>query len=159
MTVAFTDCLSFASAIDSVTDLNNSKQIDSIIANHYQVRKQSVRVINILADALYSVFCLRFDDLRRACFAYLSYPVLYAGPVRLLSGISSSQPALIIHFFSVAFFGMLYTLFPFPTPMAVIAAIQMLRHALQIILPLIVKENPYLPVKTLVQVLRLVFWV
>lgn len=77
--------------------------------------------INTLAGALYKVFCASSDpartEMRNACFDYLSLGgVCSTGPIALLSGLNPRPLSLVLHFFSVAIFGVGRLLVPFPTP-------------------------------------------
>lgn len=77
--------------------------------------------INTLAGALYKVFCTSPDkarnELRQACFDYLSLGGNFSsGPVALLSGLNPRPLSLVLHFFSVAIFGVGRLLLPFPSP-------------------------------------------
>ncbi|KAK0543929.1 Squalene epoxidase [Tilletia horrida] len=72
---------------------------------HFQ-RKGLSGVINVLAQALYSLFGADDDDLfilREGCFAYFRLGgECVNGPVRLLSGLAPQPMLLVFHFFSVA---------------------------------------------------------
>lgn len=141
MTVGFTDLYTFINTIKQTNyDFSNTKRLDSIVQDIYYERHNNNACINILADALYGVTS---DELLKvACYSYLSLGSRMSGdPVKLLSGISRSQPLLITHFFMVAFWGMAKLLFPIPTPTAIINSCTMIRSACRIILPLIIREN------------------
>ena len=76
--------------------------------------------INTLAGALYKVFCASPDlarsEMRSACFDYLSLGgVCSSGPVALLSGLNPRPLSLVLHFFSVAIYGVGRLLLPFPS--------------------------------------------
>ena len=76
--------------------------------------------INILAGALYKVFCASPDqerkELRKACFDYLSLGgVCSRGPMALLSGLNPSPLSLALHFFAVAIYAVGRLLLPFPS--------------------------------------------
>lgn len=77
--------------------------------------------INMLAGALYKVFCASTDqarvEMREACFDYLSIGgVCSRGPVALLSGLNPCPLSLVLHFFAVAIYGFGRLLVPFPSP-------------------------------------------
>jgi hypothetical protein len=66
------------------------------------------------------VFCASdsnaHEEMRQACFDYLAKGGQCAsGPVSLLSGLNPSPSALVMHFFSVALFGVGRLLQPRPT--------------------------------------------
>ena len=56
----------------NVTNMNDSHALHTATNHYYNQRTTRVKVINILADALYNVFCARYDSLRHACFHYLA---------------------------------------------------------------------------------------
>lgn len=77
--------------------------------------------INTLAGALYKVFSASPDqartELRQACFDYLCLGGMFSnGPIALLSGLNPKPSSLVLHFFSVAIFGVGRLLLPFPSP-------------------------------------------
>jgi squalene monooxygenase len=66
------------------------------------------------------VFCVTgsnaHEEMRQACFDYLALGGACAsGPVSLLSGLNPSPSLLVMHFFSVALFGVQRLLKPRPT--------------------------------------------
>lgn len=66
------------------------------------------------------VFCVTgsnaHEEMRTACFDYLSQGgPCSSGPVSLLSGLNPSPSLLVMHFFSVALFGVQRLLRPRPT--------------------------------------------
>ena len=68
----------------------------------------------------HQVFCVTgskaHDEMRTACFDYLALGGKCAsGPVSLLSGLNPSPSALVMHFFSVALFGVQRLVKPRPT--------------------------------------------
>jgi len=80
-------------------------------------RKGLSSCVNVLAQALYSLFGANNEDLevlKMGCFKYLNLGGECAnGPVSLLSGLKPSQKLLFYHFFSVAFYS-IYVLFTMP---------------------------------------------
>lgn len=134
--------------------------------------------VNILADALYMVFGgldadekrrrgLPLDgpmttcafDLRSACFVYLNKRGAFSfGPTALLAALSRAQLLLMGHFFAVAFYAMYQLLFPLPTPTRVWRAGSVLRAAVRIFDPLLMRESPPMVVRGIFWCLRTVFW-
>jgi len=161
MTVAFTDVQNVLALFDGyLKDFNDGTSIDLLVSRHYETRQCKNAAINILADALYDVFGLKYGSLRDACFDYLSQGgEMLAGPVRLLSGISRSQSLLVRHFFSVALWGVYRNCFPLPTPKAIIKSFLMLRDANIIILPLLMQEHPGIGFQVVAALLRTIFWI
>lgn len=161
MTVAFTDVQHVLDLCDArVRDWNDLRAIDRMVQEHYSTRSAPVAAINILADALYDVFGSKYASLREACFDYLSRGgERSAGPIRLLSGVSRSQPLLVAHFFAVAFHGVGRLLWPCPTPARIAKSFLMIRDANIIILPLLLQEHPGWPCRILAAALRTIFWI
>lgn len=76
--------------------------------------------INTLAGALYKVFSASHDpaqdEMRRACFDYLSLGgVFSSGPIALLSGLNPQPLSLVMHFFAVAVYGVGRLVFTLPS--------------------------------------------
>lgn len=134
--------------------------------------------VNILADALYMVFGgldadekrrrgLPLDspmttvafDLRSACYMYLNKRGAFSfGPTALLAALSRAQLLLMGHFFAVAFYAMYQLLFPIPTPSRLWRAGSVLRAAVRIFDPLLMREQPPLVVRGIFWGLRTIFW-
>ncbi len=75
-------------------------------SDFYTKRKPMCATINTLANALYKVFSYTGDaaheEMRQACFDYLSLGGIYSsGPVSLLSGLNPRPQILVMHFFMV----------------------------------------------------------
>ncbi|CAD6891946.1 unnamed protein product [Tilletia controversa] len=83
-----------------------SKEISPALRRWHWQRKGLAGVINVLAQALYSLFGADDDDLfilREGCFAYFRLGgECVNGPVKLLSGLAPQPMLLVFHFFSVA---------------------------------------------------------
>ena len=144
MTVAMFNCrqLLHSLAHYHVHDMNDTANLHRAIHHYYTNRTARVKVINILADALYNVFCASYDALREACFHYLAEGERCSGgPVRLLSGISQSQALLVYHFYSVALYGVRRAVWPWKGLAAISDCADMMRDACRIILPLLAREN------------------
>jgi squalene monooxygenase len=128
-----------------VTVFDDLKKLDKLMARFFEVRKPLASTINILAGALYSVFSATDDPslpvMQKACFDYFKLGgIAVSGPMSLLSGMKPSPATLIFHFFSVAVFGCLQALKPFPTPGRILLAIRVLMAANRIVQPLIKAE-------------------
>ena len=144
MTVAMFNSRQLITSLNkyNVNNMNDSNNLHTAIDDYYTNRTTNVKVINILADALYNVFCTQYDTLRNACFHYLARGEKYSGgPVRLLSGISQSQFVLVYHFFAVAFYGVRTQIWPWRGISGVVGCAGMMRDACHIILPLLAREN------------------
>lgn len=125
MTVALNDVCILRDLLspENVPDLGNTTVVLNQLGRFHWARKNSSSVINILAQALYSLFAadgtsILFDlcdrsllttsadvnlrALQRGCFRYFQIgPV--GGPVGLLAGLIKKPLVLFSHFFTVAF--------------------------------------------------------
>jgi squalene monooxygenase len=109
MTVAFNDALLLSSLLspDRVPSLADHAAVHRAMASFHWRRKELTSIINVLAQALYSLFAA--DDwqlraLQRGCFRYFQRGWTDE-PVALLGGILRRPLTLAYHFFSVAFLG------------------------------------------------------
>lgn len=92
-------------------DLTNWKAVRASLLVWHWRRKNLAAVINVLAQALYSVFGLpdeRLQNLRKGCFRYFERGgECIRGPVSLLSGLAPDVLLLTYHFYSVALYSIL----------------------------------------------------
>lgn len=107
MTVALNDAESIRKLLRDVPDLSDRKLVDENMATFYKERKPLSSTINILANALYSVFCVPRDpimkEMRSACYDYLSKAGrMSEDPICMLGGLKPYPYLLIIHFAAVA---------------------------------------------------------
>lgn len=108
MTVAFSDVVLISELLspELVPDLSNTGLVLKQFGKFHWRRKNLTSIINILAQALYSLFAA--DDwqlkyLQRGCFRYFQYGGdCVAVPAGLLAGIIRQPFVLFYHFFSVA---------------------------------------------------------
>ncbi|PGH18298.1 hypothetical protein AJ79_00637 [Helicocarpus griseus UAMH5409] len=107
MTVAFSDVVVLRDLLspEKVPDFSNKKQVLKQMSRFHWERKGLTTVINILAQALYSLFAA--DDpylkvLQLGCFRYFQLG-LVDGPIGLLAGVIPYPWVLLRHFYSVAF--------------------------------------------------------
>jgi squalene monooxygenase len=107
MTVAFNDAVILSELLhpSRVPDLEDSRAINAAMDTLYWRRKSLTNIINLLAQALYSLFAA--DDrllraLQRGCFGYFEREMT-DGPAGLLGGLIMQPAVLFYHFFSVAF--------------------------------------------------------
>ena len=98
-------------------DLANWDTLKPALRAWHWNRKGLSSVINILAQALYSLFGAddaNLEVLREGCFKYFELGgECVNGPVSLLSGLAHEPMLLISHFFAVALYS-IYTLFAHP---------------------------------------------
>ena len=129
----------------TAASLGDLDAVSRCTRSFYQTRKPLAGTINTLANALYRVFCWSpwepHEEMRQACFDYLSLGGVYSsGPVSLLSGLNPRPSVLVMHFFMVALFGCGRLLLPRPTLRGVWMAVLLLYCACRIILPIIASE-------------------
>lgn len=107
MTVALNDAivLSGLLAPDRVPDLGDHAAVARAMSDFHWSRKRLTSIINVLAQALYSLFAANSRPLRmlqQGCFQYFNRGWA-AQPMGLLGGIIRKPLVLAYHFFSVAF--------------------------------------------------------
>ena len=108
MTVALNDVVLLRDLLspEKVEDLSDTKIVLQQMRDFHWQRKNLTAVINILAQALYSLFAANDSQLKylqRGCFRYFQLGGnCIDGPVGLLAGIIRQPFVLFYHFFSVA---------------------------------------------------------
>ncbi|KAI0600900.1 squalene epoxidase [Biscogniauxia sp. FL1348] len=107
MTVAFNDVAVLADELapGKVPQLGDTRAVAGAMTRFYARRKQLTSIINVLAQALYSLFAAEdanLAKLQRGCFAYFERGHV-AQPMGLLGGLLQKPLVLAYHFFSVAF--------------------------------------------------------
>lgn len=107
MTVAFNDALLVAELLDPdvVPSLSDTAAVRAAMKTFHWRRKRLTSIVNVLAQALYSLFAAsdwRLDALRRGCFEYFQRGITDE-PCAMLAGLLESPTTLAYHFFSVAF--------------------------------------------------------
>eukprot|EP00878_Enallax_costatus_P016143 GHUV01016932.1.p1 GENE.GHUV01016932.1~~GHUV01016932.1.p1 ORF type:complete len:460 (+),score=146.21 GHUV01016932.1:221-1600(+) len=120
MTVALSDTRLLCEMLHPLPNFQDSIATAHRTAEFYTARKPVSATINTLANALYRVFCVTgsnaHEEMRQACFDYLAKGGACAsGPVSLLSGLNPSPSLLVMHFFSVALYGVGRLMHPRPT--------------------------------------------
>jgi squalene monooxygenase len=107
MTVAFNDAALLAELLhpDIVPSLGDTRAIRAAMAEFHVRRKKLTSIINVLAQALYSLFAAEDRHLRAlqaGCFRYFEMGITDE-PVGMLGGLIRRPLVLAYHFFSVAF--------------------------------------------------------
>ena len=107
MTVAFNDALLLASLLtpQTIPSLADHAAVRAAMARFHADRKSLTSIINVLAQALYSLFAAdgwQLRALQRGCFAYFRRGWTDE-PVAMLGGLLRRPGTLAYHFFSVAF--------------------------------------------------------
>lgn len=113
MTVALNDVLLLSELLSpsKVPDFNDTAAVLGQMPAFHWRRKTLASTINVLAQALYSLFAADDDKLRvlqEGCFRYFQLGgECVSGPVGFLSGVSRKPAMLFLHFFAVAFYAIL----------------------------------------------------
>ncbi|XP_024966404.1 squalene monooxygenase-like [Cynara cardunculus var. scolymus] len=146
MTVALSDVVVVRDLLRPLDNLNDSIALCKYLDSFYTLRKPVASTINTLAGALYKVFSASPDqartELRQACFDYLSLGgMCSSGPIALLSGLNPKPSSLVLHFFSVAIFGVGRLLLPYPSPRRTWLGARLILDAVGIILPILRAEG------------------
>eukprot|EP00270_Netrium_digitus_P006848 TRINITY_DN1978_c0_g1_i2.p1 TRINITY_DN1978_c0_g1~~TRINITY_DN1978_c0_g1_i2.p1 ORF type:complete len:578 (+),score=123.28 TRINITY_DN1978_c0_g1_i2:59-1792(+) len=146
MTVALADVVLVRDMLQPLKDFTDVVAICEYSRAFYTWRKPVAATINTLAGALYKVFCASSDaameEMRQACFDYLKLGGICAsGPVALLSGLNPRPLSLVLHFFSVAVYGVGRLLLPLPTPSKLWQGIHIIQGACKIIFPILYAEG------------------
>lgn len=146
MTVALSDTRLLCEMLQPLPNFEDAIATAKSTAEFYTKRKPVSATINTLANALYKVFCVTGsapqEEMRQACFDYLALGGACAsGPVSLLSGLNPSPSLLVMHFFSVALFGVQRLIKPRPTFRGLYMCLALLAVASRIILPIIWNEG------------------
>ncbi|KAI5362323.1 Putative FAD dependent oxidoreductase, squalene epoxidase, FAD/NAD(P)-binding domain superfamily [Septoria linicola] len=149
MTVAFNDAvlLSELLAPEVVPDLDDHKLILQQMRTFHWRRKNLTSVINILAQALYSLFAAEDSQLKAlqmGCFHYFKLGGnCIDGPVGLLAGIIRQPFVLFYHFFAVALYAIWIYITsgnPLLLPLRAIASVGVFYKACVVIFPYIFSE-------------------
>lgn len=112
MTVAFNDVVLLSELLgpEKVPNLADTKAVRKAMRTFHWRRKSLAMVINILAQALYSLFAAddrQLKALQLGCFRYFQRGgECVNGPVGLLAGIIRQPFVLFYHFFAVALLSM-----------------------------------------------------
>ncbi|CAN6455293.1 unnamed protein product [Victoria cruziana] len=146
MTVALSDTVVLVNLLKPLRDLSDVSSLCKYLESFYTLRKPVASTINTLAGALYKVFCaspdLAMKEMQQACFDYLSLGgVFSSGPIALLSGLNPRPLSLVLHFFSVAIYGVGRLLIPFPSPRRLWIGARLISGAANIIFPIIKAEG------------------
>ncbi|CAN8062567.1 unnamed protein product [Agarophyton chilense] len=158
MTVALSDVTIIRDLLKQVPDLSDVDTVSRKLDVFYTARKPMSTTINILANALYTLFCAKGDpalkDMRDACFEYLGRGGrMTHDPISMLGGIKPQRFLLVTHFFAVALYGCGRAMLPFPTPDRLGKAWSIFRASFNVIKPLIDAENlwplSWLPISAL----------
>lgn len=145
MTVALSDIMLIRNMLRSIKDLSNVKQVTLKLKDFYVQRKPLSSTINILANALYTLFCAHdpaLKDMRDACFDYFTSGGRFThDPMGMLGGLKPHRFLLIIHFFAVSIYGCGRALKPYPTPARLTHAWNIFKASFNVIKPLIDAER------------------
>lgn len=154
MTVAFNDVVLLSQLLspEKVPDLADTKAVQKAMRTFHWRRKNLSTVINVLAQALYSLFAAndrQLKALQLGCFRYFQRGGnCVDGPVGLLAGIIRQPFVLFYHFFAVALLSMWILICDtmgslsggWKFPFAVMESLMVLWKACVVIFPFIFSE-------------------
>ncbi|MCJ1362038.1 Squalene epoxidase [Acarospora aff. strigata] len=149
MTVAFNDVVLLRDLLkpEAVPDLGDTKAVLRQMSTFHWRRKNLTSVINILAQALYSLFAANdphLKALQRGCFRYFQRGgQCVDGPVGLLAGIIRQPLVLFYHFFAVALLAIWIVLCEtsvWRLPAALMRSVRVFWKACVVIFPFIFSE-------------------
>lgn len=149
MTVAFNDVVLLSELLspEIVPDLDDSKLVLQQMRTFHWRRKGLTSVINILAQALYSLFAANDSQLKAlqmGCFHYFKLGGnCIDGPVGLLAGIIRQPFVLFYHFFAVALYSIWIYISrgnPVLVPLRALASVGVFWKACIVIFPYIFSE-------------------
>ncbi|KAL4792377.1 squalene epoxidase-domain-containing protein [Aspergillus venezuelensis] len=147
MTVALNDVVILRDLLspEKVPKLSDSALVLKQLSTFHWRRKMGASVINVLAQALYSLFAADDDNLKalqRGCFQYFEMG-MYNQPVSLLGGMLKKPQVLFAHFFTVAFLSLWMMIRESPIyklPMALVRCVFVFWTACVVILPYMMIE-------------------
>lgn len=159
MTVAFNDALLLSSLLDPAhtPNLADYEAVRTAMASFHWRRKNLTGIINVLAQALYSLFAADDRQLRalqRGCFRYFEKGYTDE-PVAMLGGMMRRPLTLANHFFTVAFLAIWLNIvevcggggvlvaalkLPLTLPLALVQAVLILWKACVVFLPVMGAE-------------------
>ncbi|KAH6660717.1 squalene epoxidase-domain-containing protein [Truncatella angustata] len=147
MTVALNDVvlLSELLAPSKIPNLGDSSAVLRAMDAFHWRRKSLTSIINVLAQALYSLFSAadpNLAKLQRGCFAYFQKGIT-SSPMGLMGGLIHRPLVLAYHFFAVAFLAIWIDAKStglWNVPMVLVNAIRLLWTACVVFLPVMYKE-------------------
>ncbi|KAL4938353.1 hypothetical protein BDV06DRAFT_215168 [Aspergillus oleicola] len=147
MTVALNDVVILRDLLspEKCPKLSDSALVLKQLSAFHWRRKMGASVINVLAQALYSLFAADDDNLKalqRGCFRYFEMG-MYNQPVSLLGGMLKKPQVLFAHFFTVAFLSLWMILRESPVyklPIALFRCISVFWTACVVIFPYMMIE-------------------
>ena len=149
MTVAFNDVVLLSSLLspETVPHLDDTKLVLKQMRTFHWRRKGLTSVINILAQALYSLFAAedtQLKALQMGCFRYFQLGGnCIDGPVGLLAGIIRQPFVLFYHFFAVALYAIwiyITSASLFGMPLRVVGSVGVFWKACVVLFPYIFSE-------------------
>ncbi|KAL8724629.1 MAG: hypothetical protein Q9166_007839 [cf. Caloplaca sp. 2 TL-2023] len=149
MTVAFNDVLMLRDLLspEKIPDFGDTARVKKQMRKFHWRRKNLTSVINILAQALYSLFAANDPQLRAlqlGCFRYFQQGgQCIDGPVGLLAGIIRQPFVLFYHFFAVALLAIWLVLRQSPLyrlPLTLLSTVGIFWKACVVIFPFIFSE-------------------
>lgn len=154
MTVALNDVVVLSDLLspDKVPSLADVPHVQAAMDAFHWRRKRYTSIINVLAQALYSLFAAdgrQLRALRKGCFAYFARNIIEE-PAAMLGGVLHNPWCLTRHFFAVAFLSIWingvelvtsnWATGLFMLPVAAFDAVSILWRACVVFLPVVFKE-------------------
>ncbi|KAI6661027.1 Squalene monooxygenase [Oopsacas minuta] len=148
MTAAFNDVIIWRNLLQGIDLSDHSVVLSAVEKFHWERKSNHSYVINVLAQALYSLFSATEDNmkyLQEACFNYFQLGGECAdGPIALLSVVTPKPLKLIGHFFTVAFYAMYNVTAShglWMLPLGLIRSLRVIYTACKVIFPLMLSET------------------
>ena len=148
MTAALNDVIIWRNLLRDIDISDHGAMLSAVEKFHWERKSNHSYVINVLAQALYSLFSASDQNMRflqKACFNYFQLGGECAnGPISLLSVVTPKPTKLVKHFFAVALYAMYNVVMSqgvWMIPVGVFRSLGVMFVACKIIIPLMLSET------------------